>query len=70
MMFYTYHPMVDYFNTMDSESYGRAAPPLAPEKGERADFTETGYGIKDVGMSVPFIFKSVSACAPIIPDFA
>src|SRR3989344_1392428 len=45
MQFDTYHPMVDYFNSMDSQTYGRDAPKDMKEN--------IGYGIKDIGMSVP-----------------
>ncbi len=38
---YSHHPVVDYFNSMDPESYGEK-PPYGAE-----------LGIKDIGMSVP-----------------
>ncbi|MBI4439562.1 sugar phosphate isomerase/epimerase [Candidatus Woesearchaeota archaeon] len=49
MQFYNYHPMVDYFNSMDSETYGRSSP----QPRDKKDLSGLGYGIKDVGMSVP-----------------
>ncbi|MBW2980983.1 hypothetical protein KY360_06210 [Candidatus Woesearchaeota archaeon] len=39
MQFYTYHPMVDYYNSMDSEAYKGGAP--------------VDLGIQDIGMSAP-----------------
>ena len=39
--YYSHHPMVDYFNAMDPQSYGEK-PPYGVE-----------LGIKDIGMSVP-----------------
>ena len=39
--YYSHHPMVDYFNAMDPESYGEK-PPYGAD-----------LGIKDIGMSVP-----------------
>src|SRR3989344_197275 len=40
---YTHHPMVDYFNAMDPESYG-----IQP-----ANKPDVELGIQDIGMSVP-----------------
>src|SRR3989339_1532594 len=39
--YYSHHPMVDYFNAMDPQSYGEK-PPYGAE-----------LGVKDIGMSVP-----------------
>ena len=39
--YYSHHPMVDYFNAMDPQSYGEK-PPYGAD-----------LGIKDIGMSVP-----------------
>src|SRR3989339_859205 len=39
--YYSHHPVVDYFNAMDPQSYGEK-PPYGAE-----------LGIKDIGMSVP-----------------
>ena len=39
--YYSHHPMVDYFNAMDPETYGEK-PPYGAD-----------LGIKDIGMSVP-----------------
>ncbi len=39
MQFYTYHPMVDYFNSMDPETYKGGGP--------------VDLGIQDIGMSAP-----------------
>src|SRR3989339_613502 len=39
--YYSHHPVVDYFNAMDPETYGEK-PPYGAE-----------LGIKDIGMSVP-----------------
>ncbi len=39
--YYSHHPVVDYFNSMDPESYGEK-PPYGVE-----------LGVKDIGMSVP-----------------
>ena len=38
---YSHHPVVDYFNSMDPESYGEK-PPYGAD-----------LGVKDIGMSVP-----------------
>src|SRR3989338_9618768 len=38
--YYNHHPMVDYYNAMDPESYGEAPPGVE-------------LGIQDIGMSVP-----------------
>ena len=44
MQFYSgYHPMVDYFNAMDSRAY----------EGEEMAKEGVGLGIRDIGMSVP-----------------
>ena len=40
--YYSHHPMVDYFNAMDPQTYGETPPPYGAE-----------LGIKDIGMSVP-----------------
>ena len=46
MRFYAgYHPMADYVNSMDRDSYEGG--------GEAGDLSPVGVGIKDVGMSVP-----------------
>ena len=39
--YYSHHPVVDYFNAMDPETYGEK-PPYSAD-----------IGIKDIGMSVP-----------------
>src|SRR3989338_5315660 len=40
--YYSHHPMVDYFNAMDPQTYGETPPPHGAD-----------LGIKDIGMSVP-----------------
>ena len=39
--YYSHHPMVDYFNAMDPQTYGEK-PPYGAD-----------LGVKDIGMSVP-----------------
>src|SRR3989338_5857487 len=40
--YYSHHPMVDYFNAMDPQTYGETPPPYGAD-----------LGVKDIGMSVP-----------------
>ena len=55
MQFYGFHPMADVYSAMDSESYGRSAPnaPIDVHSDPSKDFSDSGFGIKDIGMSVP-----------------
>ncbi len=56
--YYSHHPIVDYFNPMDPESYGRSTPAPGGDYSAGKDLSsdsesDVKLGVQDIGMSVP-----------------